>query len=68
MAITDLLDSQEGPFRDAVLLNAAAGLHVLGLAADLEQGAAMATEAIDTGKARDTLRRLAALSNGQEPA
>ena len=68
LAITDLLDSQEGPFRDAVLLNAAAGLHVLGKAADLKEGAAMATDAIDSGKAKDTLRRLAALSNGQYPA
>lgn len=68
LAITDLLDSQEGPFRDAVLLNAAAGLHVFGKAADLKEGAAMAAEAIDSGKAKDTLRKLAALSNGQDPA
>ena len=67
LAITELLDSQEGPFRDAVLLNAAAGLHVFGKAADLKQGVAMAAEAIDTGKARDTLRKLVSLSNGQEP-
>ncbi|KCZ94389.1 anthranilate phosphoribosyltransferase [Hyphomonas johnsonii] len=68
LAITDLLDSQEGPFRDAVLLNAAAGLHVFGTAADLKTGVAMAAEAIDSGKARDTLRQLVALSNGQAPA
>ena len=67
LAITELLDSQEGPFRDAVLLNAAAGLHVFGKATDLKQGVAMAAEAIDTGKARDTLRKLVSLSNGQEP-
>ena len=67
LAITELLDSQEGPFRDAVLLNAAAGLHVFGKAADLKQGVALAAEAIDTGKARDTLRKLVSLSNGQEP-
>ena len=30
-------------------------------------GAAMAAEAIDSGKARQTLRALAALSNGQDP-
>ncbi|MEQ8299193.1 MAG: anthranilate phosphoribosyltransferase [Hyphomonas sp.] len=68
MAITDLLDSQEGPFRDAVLLNAAAGLHVFGKASDLKEGAAMAADAIDSGQAKDTLRKLAALSNGQAPA
>ena len=66
-AITDLLDGQEGPFRDVVLLNAAAGLHVYGKADSLKQGAAMAADAIDSGKAAQTLRALAALSNGQEP-
>tara|TARA_R110002124_G_scaffold85336_1_gene221369 strand:+ start:11105 stop:12136 length:1032 start_codon:yes stop_codon:yes gene_type:complete len=67
LAITDLLDGQEGPFRDVVLLNAAAGLHVYGKADTLKQGAAMAAEVIDSGKAAQTLRALAALSNGQEP-
>ena len=66
-AITDLLDGQEGPFRDVVLLNAAAGLHVFGKADNLKQGVAMAAEAIDSGKARQTLRTLSALSNGQVP-
>ena len=66
-AIRELLDGQEGPFRDVVLLNAAAGLHVFGLANDLKEGAAMAAEAIDSGKAAATLRTLAALSNGQDP-
>ena len=67
LAITELLEGQEGPFRDVVLLNAAAGLHVYGKADTLKQGAAMAAEAIDSGKARQTLRALAALSNGQDP-
>ena len=67
LAITELLEGQEGPFRDVVMLNAAAGLHVYGKADTLKQGAAMAAEAIDSGKARQTLRALAALSNGQDP-
>ncbi|MDX1294030.1 MAG: anthranilate phosphoribosyltransferase, partial [Hyphomonas sp.] len=67
LAITELLDGQEGPFRDVVLLNAAAGLHVFGKADNLKHGVSMAAEAIDSGKARQTLRALAALSNGQEP-
>jgi anthranilate phosphoribosyltransferase len=66
-AMLDLLDGDEGPFRDMVLLNAAAGLHVLGLAHDLKTGAAMAAEAIDSGKARETLRQLASISAGEAP-
>ena len=67
LALTDLLDGNEGPFRDVVLLNAAAGLHVFGKADSLKEGVAMAAEAIDTGRARDTLRKLVAFSNGQTP-
>ncbi|MEZ5954487.1 MAG: anthranilate phosphoribosyltransferase [Hyphomonas sp.] len=64
LAISELLDGTETPFRSAVVLNAAAGLHVSGLAGDLKTGAAMAIDAIDNGKARETLRKLAELSNG----
>jgi anthranilate phosphoribosyltransferase len=65
MAIRDLMDGRPGPFRDAVTLNAAAGLHVLGLAADLKAGAEKAEQAIDSGAAADTLKALAAASKGQ---
>jgi anthranilate phosphoribosyltransferase len=57
-AILDLFDGHAGPFRDMVLLNAAAGLLVLGRAGDLREGAMMAAEAIDSGKARDSLWKL----------
>ena len=66
-AIIDLFDGHAGPFRDMVLLNAAAGLLVLGLAEDLKHGAALAAEAIDSGKARDCLAKLAKASNGKPP-
>ena len=65
LAITELLDGHETPFRAAVLLNAAAGLHVHGKAADLKTGAAMAAEAIDSGAAKQTLRKLVTLSRGE---
>lgn len=65
MAIRDLMDGRPGPFRDAVTLNAAAGLHVLGLAADLQAGAEKAEQAIDSGAAAETLKTLAATSKGQ---
>ena len=65
LAIQDLLDGRPGPFRDAVILNAAAGLLVLGKANDLKDGASRASEAIDSGGARETLARLVAASKGQ---
>ncbi|MEO1474345.1 MAG: anthranilate phosphoribosyltransferase, partial [Pseudomonadota bacterium] len=65
-AIEDLLDGQEGPFRNVVCLNAGAALHLLGLAKDLREGAEAATKAIDTGAARKTLTKLVNLSHGRE--
>jgi anthranilate phosphoribosyltransferase len=52
-----LLDGERGPRRDVVLLNAAAALTVAGSAADLPEGVDVAAKAIDTGAARDALRR-----------
>lgn len=63
-AIRDLLEARPGPFRDVVLLNAAAGLHLLGLATDLRDGVAQAAAAIDSGKALQTLSTLATVSHG----
>jgi len=63
-AIRELFEGRPGPFRDAVMLNAAAGLVILGLADDLASGIAAAGRAIDNGDAMRTLDRLAALSNG----
>jgi anthranilate phosphoribosyltransferase len=64
-AILDLLDGQPGAFRDMVLLNAAAGLRVLEIAADLKEGAALAARAIDTGMAREVLTKLRLVSQGK---
>lgn len=57
-AIRDLLDGREGPFRDIVLINAAAGLLVSGLVDDLAAGVQRASQAIDNGSARETLATL----------
>ena len=57
-AIRDLLDGREGPFRDIVLFNAAAGLLVSDLVPDLHAGVAKAAKAIDSGAARETLDKL----------
>ena len=48
----------KGPKRDAVVLNAAAGLVASGRAADMPAGVAEAAAAIDAGTAEETLNRL----------
>jgi anthranilate phosphoribosyltransferase len=61
-AILRLLDGETGPFRDIVLLNAAAALIVAGRTRDLKAGAALAAQSIDDGSARRTLDKLRALA------
>ena len=61
-ALTDLLDGAAGAYRDAVLLNAAAGLHVAGKASTLPDGVAMAAEAIDSGAAKAKAAALAKIT------
>jgi anthranilate phosphoribosyltransferase len=65
-----LLDGEPGPYRDAVLLNAAAGLIVAGRTEDIRTGAALAAGSIDTGAARASLERLrrASAATTPEPA
>jgi anthranilate phosphoribosyltransferase len=63
-AITELLAGRPGPYRDIVVLNSAAALVVAGKAADLKAGAALAAQAIDSGRAKHVLAELAAISNG----
>ena len=58
-AFQALLDGAHGAYRDAVLLNAAAALHVAGHADDLKEGAAMAAAAIDSGAARAKIKTVA---------
>ena len=56
-ALKALLRGTPGPYRDAVLFNAAATLMVAGKADGWEDGAAMADEALESGKARKLLVR-----------
>ena len=58
-----VLDGEEGPQRDVVLLNAAAAIVVGGLAEDITAGLEVARESIDSGKARQALDRLVEVSN-----
>jgi anthranilate phosphoribosyltransferase len=60
-AMRRLLAGERGPFRDVVLLNAAAGLIVAGKARALPEGAAIAAESLDKGHARVAMERLVAI-------
>jgi anthranilate phosphoribosyltransferase len=61
-AMRKLLAGGRGPFRDAVVLNAAAALVVAERVADLREGTRMASESIDSGRANQVLDRLVALT------
>ena len=58
LALTGLLEGQPGPYRDIVLLNAAAALVVAGRAEDLRGGVARAARSLDDGAAAAVLARL----------
>jgi anthranilate phosphoribosyltransferase len=56
-ALARLLDGEPGPYRDAVLFNAAAALIVAEAAADLRGGATLAAATLDKGLAKALLAR-----------
>lgn len=62
-ALTQALSGMETAYRRAVVYNAAAGLVIAGKAPDLKSGAAMATEAIDSGNAYRLLNKVAEISH-----
>ncbi len=62
-AIRDVLAGKKGPFRDIVLLNAAAALIVGTKATSLVEGAQIAAHSIDSGAAALALERLIATTN-----
>lgn len=55
LALHRLLEGEHSPYRDAVLLNAAAALVIAGEASDLRAGAEEAAETIDKGLAKALL-------------
>ena len=59
-ALAELLDGAKGPYRDIVLLNAAAAFLVADKAETLSDGIALAGQAIDSGAARQALDGLIA--------
>ena len=62
-AIRAVLDGKTGPFRDIVLLNAAAALLVGGKVTALVDGVILAKQSIDTGAARAALAKLIEVTN-----
>jgi anthranilate phosphoribosyltransferase len=62
-ALTRLLAGETGPYRDIVLLNAAAAFLVAERAETLREGVDLGRQVIDSGAAREALARLVAISN-----
>jgi anthranilate phosphoribosyltransferase len=60
--VRSVLGGEPGPARDVSMLNAGAAIYVAGGATDLAEGIRRASEAIDSGAARDVLKRLVARS------
>lgn len=58
-----ILNGEKGPKRNAVLLNASAGLYVAGKVKTLEEGICMAEALIDSGAAKERLEQFIRLSN-----
>ena len=58
-----VLQGEKGHKRNAVLMNAGAGLYIAGKAESMEAGIKLAAELIDSGKASETLDRLIEVSN-----
>lgn len=56
-ALEALLMGAPGPYRDAVLFNAAATLIIAGRTSDWREGADIAAESLDSGRARNLLSR-----------
>jgi anthranilate phosphoribosyltransferase len=57
-----VLDGEQTPARDAILMNAGASLYVAGLADSLEAGASRAAELIDSGQVAAQVARIQQVS------
>jgi anthranilate phosphoribosyltransferase len=61
--IKNILDGEQGPKRDAVLVNAAAALLLARKAEDLNEAMTLARESVDSGAAREKLNLLASFTS-----
>jgi len=64
-ALTALLDGQPGPYRDIVMLNAAAAFLVADRVETLREGVELAGAVLDDGRARAALAGLVAATNSE---
>jgi anthranilate phosphoribosyltransferase len=62
-AMRAMLGGAPGPYRDVVCYGAGAALLIAGRAANIAEGAKMAAESIDRGKARAALERMIEITN-----
>lgn len=63
-ALRAVLEGEQGPFRDVVIMNAGAALIVAGKASLTADAATLARQSIDSGRALKALEKLVAVSNG----
>ncbi len=61
--LTAVLEGEIGPARDVVVLNAACALHTSGRYSGMDACREAAEESLDSGRARDALKRLISASN-----
>lgn len=61
--ILSILNGQKGPKRNAVVLNSAAALYVAGKADSIEDGVRLASEIIDSGRAKKQLEKFIEYTN-----
>jgi len=64
-ALRALLEGEVGAYRDIVLLNSAAALIIAGKVASLGEGAKLAGEVIDSGRAKAKLAALSTITNSE---
>jgi anthranilate phosphoribosyltransferase len=65
--IREILNGQQGPKRDIVLLNAAAAFVAVGLDSDFKEGIERAKTSIDSGQAKEKLKQLVAFTQECKP-
>jgi anthranilate phosphoribosyltransferase len=61
--VTEVLEGEKSPRREAVIMNAALGFYVAGKCPSVKEGRGLAEESIDSGKALKTLKNLAKVSH-----
>lgn len=62
-----ILNGERGPRRDAILLNAGAGLYAANAAESIADGVQIAADVIDSGEAMEALNRLVAYTQSVAP-